>query len=68
MCNYHIARYAGCHCEADSYKIPCDLHYHFTTRCKRYTFTSEFIEGYCPRHAEEIWLTGGDDWLYDAYD
>jgi len=26
------------------------------------------MKGYCPRHAVEFLETGGDDWLYDAYD
>jgi hypothetical protein len=68
MCNYHIARHAGCRCTADVYRIPCELHYHFTTRCNYYAFTSELMEGYCPRHSKEILETGGDDWPYGACD
>ena len=68
MCNHLIARYSGCRCVADEYKIHCELQYHFTTTCKRYTFTSELMEGYCPRRAVEFLETGGDDWPYDAYD
>ncbi len=68
MCNHHIARYSCCHCVADEYKIPCEIHYHFTTRCKYYTFSSELMEGYCREHAGEFLETGGDDWPYAAWE
>jgi len=69
MCNHEVIKWKACSCVFRDYKWPCYREFVFNLKCKAgITYDLEELDGSCLKCQEEYLLTGGDDWLYDAYD